>query len=286
MPEPIKRQHFYHAEATVLEGHLSLPLVEDIERQAYAKLPAVEGGYISEPPKGYRLGSVISYSSAYTQVAGHPDVKPGHGWSALATAVVEDFNVLDILTADRVVAQISTSHPLVGYVPSVSFLGTRFENLRIAGHPVEVKLDLDLLGPKPANDAPYSRDRGFLDKISSQYQPIRHHEDVPGDLHQRYNRLPAGFGSGKDYRETVECSLVNHVDGSYPGKSFGHAIRVPNFGVIHLATVHLEQSGYQEATGIFEETLFRLTMIELQMGCPVAGQAQAAALVINGHTKP
>jgi len=58
--------------------------------------------------------------------------------------------VLDVLTADRVVGQIITEHPLVGYVPIISFLGTRFENLRIAGHPVELDLDLNILGDKPA----------------------------------------------------------------------------------------------------------------------------------------
>ena len=62
-------------------------------------------------------------------------MKPGHGWATLTTVVVDDLNVLEVLTADRVVGQIITDYPLEGYVPAVSFLGTRFDNLRIAGHP-------------------------------------------------------------------------------------------------------------------------------------------------------
>ena len=81
-------------------------------------------------------------------MAGNRDVKPGHGFSTITTAVVEDLNVLDVVTADRVVAQISTEHPLVGYVPHITFLGTRFENLRIAGHKVELDLDPDFLGQR------------------------------------------------------------------------------------------------------------------------------------------
>ena len=49
---------------------------------------------------------------------------------------VEDLNGLDVLTADRVVAQIFTEHPPYDpengqsdAVPTVSFLGTRFDNL-------------------------------------------------------------------------------------------------------------------------------------------------------------
>ena len=58
-----------------------------------------------------------------------------------------------MVTADRVVGQTITEHPLVGYVPSISFLGTRFENLRIAGYPVEVEFDHGIFGPKPIDDA-------------------------------------------------------------------------------------------------------------------------------------
>jgi hypothetical protein len=281
MPEANLREHSYHAEATVLEGQLSLPLVQTIKPQAYAKL-SEQGGYLAQQSADYRLESVISFRSAYTQVAGNPDVKPGHGWSTLATSVIEEFNVLDVLTADRVVAQISIEHPLVGYVPHVTFLGTRFENLRIAGHPVKLDLDLDILGPKPEDDAPWSSAPGFLDRVANQHRCVRAHPSLLDELIQRYTGLPKRL----ENPEEVECSLVSQADGSFPGRCFGHVIEVPNFGTIVLGALRLEQRPYQTETGSHIETLFRLTMIELKLGCIAAGSAGAAQLIVNGRTKP
>jgi hypothetical protein len=274
-----KRVHTYHAEATVLSGNLTLPLEQEIKPQAYAKLPG-EGGYLSQRPCSYRLEGVISVGSAYTQVGGNPDPKPGHGWSTLCTSVVEDLNVMDVVTADRVVAQISTEHPLEGYVPTVTFLGTRFENLRIAGHPVKLDLDPNILGAKPASDAPYTSDPGFISRVSSQYQRIASQQNVPADLAERYNRLP----STSENQESIECSLVHHADGSYPGRSFGHVIDVPNFGRIHLAVLRLEHSEYEK--GVPKQTLFNLTMMKLHMGCVAAGKVALANSKTNGGTQP
>ena len=281
MNEEIKRTHLYHAEARALDADLQLPLTQETGSQAFVKL-SEQGGYLALHSERYRLGGVLSYSSAYTQVAGTHDVKPGHGWTTLATSVVEHLNVLDIVTADRVVAQVATEHPLVGYVPSVTFLGTRFENLRIAGHPVKLDLDLNILGEKPGNDAPYSKDSGFIQRVAGQYERLRGHRDLPADILERYNRPPSGSAN----QESIECSLVNHTDGSYPGKSFCHVIDVPNFGKIHLATLRLEQSDFHTTTAVPKKTLVNLTMIELHMGCLAAGRAGLGNTVTNGGTQP
>ena len=281
MSETNGRTHTYHAEATVLEGHLRLPLTQEIKPQAHAKLPD-EGGYIAQRAENYRLEGVISFRSAYTQVAGNRDVKPGHGWATLTTTAIEGLNVLDVLTADRVVGQIITGHPLVGYVPSISFLGTRFENPRIAGHPVELNLDLDLFGAKPANDAAYTLDPAVVGRVSRQYDRIREHQDLPADLLERYNRLSSTLGS----REAVKCSLVNHAAGAYPGLCFGHVITIPDFGKIILAKLTLTHEDFKQETGVPEKTTVRLTMIDLQLGCAIAGSVLIGTLSTNGGTKP
>src|SRR5580704_19357043 len=172
MPEEQKRYHVYEAEAEALSGHLTLPLIQAVAPPTFVKLNE-RGGYVSQHAENYRLGGVVSFRSAYTQVGGNPDVKVEHGWNTLTTAVVEGLNVLDVVTADRIVCQISTDHPLVGYVPTVTFLGTRIENLRIAGKEVDVDLNLDFLGPKPAKDAPYLKDAGFRARVEKQYAGIR-----------------------------------------------------------------------------------------------------------------
>src|ERR1700722_20211677 len=170
--EDIKRDHYFHAEATALSGILHLPLVQVINPQASAQLPEA-GGYLSQQAQPYKVESVISYESAHTQVAGNKEVKPGHGWSTLVTSVVEGLNILDVVTADRVVGQVSTEYPLKGYVPSITFLGTRFENLRIAGHPVKLDWDLNLCGKKPDGDAPYTKSSDFVNRVSKQHANLR-----------------------------------------------------------------------------------------------------------------
>jgi hypothetical protein len=281
MSDEFKREHSYHSEATVVAGHLRLPLEQEIKPQAFAKLPE-RGGYLSQHDHAYRLEGVLSYRSAYTQVAGNRDVKPDHGWSTLSTSVVEGLNVLDVVTADRVVSQVSIEHPLSGYVPAISFLGTRFDNLRIAGHPVRLDLDLNIVGPKPQNDLHYSSDSQFMNRVTSQHERMRSHPNLPADLLKRYNQLP----TKEDNLESIECSLVNQADGSFPGRSFGHVIDVPNFGKVYLATLRIDQADPQSDTGIPKQTLISLTMIRLEMGCIADGNVGVTQSIVNGRTRP
>jgi hypothetical protein len=275
------RTHIYHSEATVLEGHLELPLVQQIYPQAYAKIPE-EGGYLSQQHPGYRLEGVLSFENAYTQVAGNPDKKEGHGWNTLSTAVIEGLNVLDVLTADRVVAQLSTDHPLEGYTPTVSFLGTRFENLRIAGHPVKLHMNLDVLGPKPANDGSYIADLGVKQRAAEQLQSVKASGDASAEMSTGYNRNPV---SGEN-PESMQCSLVNQVEGGFPGRCFGHVIDVPNFGKIYLATLHVEHSDPDPEKKVPKRSQYHLSMIEMHLGCIASGKVALARGIVNGTTNP
>lgn len=279
MPEELKRQHIYHAEAVSFEGHLRLPFAQEIHPHNHVSL-SERGGYNTSHSENYRLGGVISYHSAYTQVGGNLDDKPKHGWNTLATSVIEGLNVMDVVTADRIVAQISTDHPLEGYIPTVTFLGTRFENLRIAGHRVELDLDPNILGSKPANDAPYTSDAGFLDRVTRQYERIRGQKNLSDEIVRRYNQLPTASTN----RESIECSLVNQAQGSYPGHSYGHVIDVPHFGKIYLASLHLHQSDFDAKTGIPKRTTFSLSMIRMEMGCTGSGNSTGGNAKTNGMT--
>jgi hypothetical protein len=272
---PAPRQHLYDAQAFALEGDLELPLRAEIKPQAYLDLPE-SGGYLSQHTCAYRLEGIISFRAAYTQVAGNLDRKPGHGFVTLATAVLEDFNILDVVTADRVVAQASTEHPLEGSVPEITFLGTRFDNLRIAGHPVRVDLDLDFFGAKPASDAPWSASRDFRERVTAQYDNIRRQSNLPAEIAERYNRVPSNPGP----QVSIECSLVQHAEGSYPGRTFGHVIDVPHFGRVYLATVRLVETP-DPTTGMIS-TLYRLTMIEAKMGCLGSGSTSGGNTIVNG----
>jgi hypothetical protein len=281
MSEPTPRSYKYNAQAKILHGNLVLPLVQEIHPQAHTQLPE-EGGYRAAHSLDYRLEGVLSYEKAHSQVSGNAGVKPGQGWSTLTTTVIENLNILEVLTADRVVGQIITEHPLVGYVPTISFLGTRFENLRIAGHPVELDLDLNLLGDKPENDAPYASNAGVVSRVASQYERIRSHKELPAEVAERYNRLSSHLGSP----EAVECSLINQASGGYPGTSFGHVIHIPHFGTITLAKLVVTHSNPHPETGVPKKTQLQLRMIELKLGCAIHGDLVLAENDPNGVPEP
>src|SRR5580698_3150687 len=212
------RTHYFHAEANILSGHLRLPFEHHIKPQAHTHLPK-EGGYFSHRDEHFRLDSVLEYRSAYSHVAGNINPKPGGGWTTLVTTVIEGLNVMEVVTADRIVGQTITEHPAEGYVPRINFLGTRFENLRIAGFPVEVDLDMNMIGGKPANDATYPQDSGLIARVKSMLSRVGDREVLPEPLRERYNQLSSSLGS---QREEVECSLVKTATGAFPGTSSGH----------------------------------------------------------------
>lgn len=261
-----QRVHHFHAETTALRARLDHPITQELKPQAFVKL-SKEGGYLSEHSQDYRVEGVVAYKSAYTHVAGHKSPKPGHGWVTLVTAAIEHLNVLDVVTADRVVGQIATEHPVEGYVPSVTFLGTRFENLRIAGDPVEAKLDLQICGPKPDGDKLYLEDPGFLKRAGSK-------GNFPG-LREQWQQYIKDNDQGKAPKPhaSVECSLVSDLKAG-PWKTSGNRIDVPEFGKIFLAELRVDCD------------TFHLSMIRLEMGCLASGMMTMCAPIVNGSTYP
>jgi len=270
---------FYHAEASALEGRLNRPVTEIIYPQAPLSLPR-EGGYRSARVDKFRVQEVLSFSCAYTQVAGTPSLKADHGQTTLATAVLENFNVLDVVTADRIVAQIGTDYRKQSYIPSVTFLGTRFENLRIAGHPVHLELDINVLGEN-ARNARWTESRGLRDRIAGQRQTIESQNGVLPEYLESYNRLPSKEGT----LGSLGCSLVSHTEGSFPGHCFGHVIDVPHFGRIYLAVLRIRESDLDQESRLPLQTEISLTMIRIQMGCYGDGSVSGGNTIVNGGTK-
>jgi hypothetical protein len=284
-----KREHTYHAEATVLSGDLYHPLPQEIKPQTNAKLFSKESGYLSEHAEPYRLEGVISFDRAYTQVAGNPNSrKPEKGWNTLVTSVVEGLNVLDVVTADRVVGQIATHHTEKGYVPRIHFLGTRFENLRIAGH--LVKVNLHKKHPysleTPEDTSGYTGHEGFLERVKTLVDSIKGGDEVPEDLLTRYKNVV----SKANGNESIEGSLVTGVEDLPFGRGFGHVIDIPDFGKIHLAVLKITHSDYgldyDKKKMVWKKTLVELKMIELELGCIAGGMAAMGSAVVGGSTDP
>ncbi len=299
--------HTYHAKAEVLSGHLRLPLEREIQPQAPVLLNTKRDGYFFQRAERYSLEGLVAFKSGYTHVSGNRSLK-NHGWVTLATSVLEGLNVLDVITADRMVAQLSTEHPVEnGHVPYVTFLGTQFENLRIGGYPVQVELDLGICGDRPNDPTPYTQDAGFLNRVQRQCESIVGTQNIPRDLQVEYDKeleylaelRTYGDGSGKresqpnsraekgtrNYNERwgeaedntprVKCSLVKEVSPIPVAKSFGNVLAIPGFGIASLAAVEVSNRNY-----------FTLTMLDMRLGCIGDGKVQAVTTSSNGHTYP
>jgi hypothetical protein len=293
-----KWTHTYHAEAHALSGSFQFPVKQNIPPQAFAKFQSSREGYFFEQSRPFHLEGVISYQSAYTQVAGHRSPKEGHGFTTLATAVVEKLNILEVVTADRLVAQISTDHPEDYRPPTVTFLGTHFENLRIGGHTVEIEFNLGLCGARPRSDsvkgspvsAYLSPGSFFMNAVSKSYDDLHAslkrsfngedrkmegRKDLPELFRAKYHRdllAPARIkAQGKEAK--IECSLVKSLKVAGVGKSFGHLIHIPDFGKISLADLTVNHNS------------FNLTMLNFHLGCTGTGSGGAGTSNVNGGTK-
>ena len=278
--------HEYYAEADILSADIQQPVQDVIKPQAFVELSKKgrcgdKGHYHYKKADPFHLDGILSHEGGYTQVAGHPSSKIA-GFATLATSVVEGLNILDVVTADRVVAQISTVHPAygTGQVPEVTFLGTRFDNLRIAGHKVEVDRCLDILGPKLVDDESYFENGGVLDRISQQYDRIATAAELPDWASEEYPRgRPVLNGNG-----TLKCSLVNRVAGA-PGLSFGHVIDLPHFGRIFLGELTVKREPGDSGEGSYDKYRFHLTMIRTKMGCIGEGGTNIGTAETNGQGK-
>ena len=154
--------------------------------------------------------------------------------------------------------------------------------MRIAGHELKLNLDLDMLGPKPKKDAGYLSDRDFQKRVTAQRERVKGLKNLPADIAANFNPAPSRPGKPG----SLNCSLVNQVEGGYTGRSFGHAIDVPNFGKIYLATLCVEESDFDTPTGAPRKTTITLNMIKMVMGCVGAGNLDGGVGKTNGTSRP
>jgi len=254
-----ERTHTFHADASAFGGHIELPFEQVIAAQAPLTL-SPDGGYGSARADNFRFESIFAFKSAYTQVSGIKSRKRP-GWTTLATSVIEGLNVAEILTADRVVAQIITEHPaeMGKYAPMVNFVGTRFDNLRVGSCQIEVDLDLDLCKPQKQDQHGYPdkhtmEDSGFLQRVKA-----------------------AGYNSsaGPD-KAQIQCSLFEKatIKGKLPGSLQGNVLTIPGFGKAILAELIIDANSYS------------LNMLRMQLGSPTTGFISASHVIGNGTSQP
>jgi hypothetical protein len=267
-----QRVFYYHADASPFGGRFTHPVETIVPSHGSCSLPQA-GGQASSSVGRFHLDDIASCESAYSKIFGGEKKATGN-WTTMVTSVVEGLNILEVVKADRVVSKIAVEHPREGYHPKVTFVGSHFENLHIAGVRINPVLNTNLLASSKNKfpDVPFTEDKTFLDKAIANSRKMVKAEGAPDWVSNRY----AWVGSEKERRKKgyVLCSLVEQLEGAKPGSVFGHAVHVPGFGNVFLGEV------------IVEHGAFRLTMIRIEMGCPADGEVTIGTSNSNGRGIP
>jgi hypothetical protein len=306
--------HQYHAEADVLRGELKRPIEQKIEPQVPVELNDRRGGHLTRITEDVSIEGFISFRTGHTRVSGSRSLKR-HGWVTLSTSILEGFNVFEVITADRLVAQLSTNHPYEnGHVPQVTFLGTRFENLQLSGFPLKVTLNLGVCGEKPEDDKSYLEDPKFLRSIRGQTASIADSGFLPEKVKKQYDQRLTEIDWLIDHKGEmanhegikVTCSLVKSIDIKdipIPGlRTMGNVLVIPDFGAVSLAEVEVGIEPIDSTNGLrgYEteansssynrnsrrSNYFDLKMLNMELGCIGDGSVTAAHVKSNGQSYP
>lgn len=243
----------YNAQGHALSGHILRPLDHLIEVQAPTSLPTT-GGHGTSQVDDFGFQKFVSFKKGSSYASGSQE-KDENTFNTLVTATVEGLNILDVVTADRVVARISCHHVVPDDEAHIIVLGSNFENLRIAGCPVHVELDHELFLKLDTLQA--------VTKELATNPDFRRMAEDPFQTGQT-RKTPNSHGS-------IHCSLVKDMTTKCPGvKRRGHVFEVPQFGIVYVAEV------------IVEHSRRTLTMLRVELGCPVGGSVVVAQVQGNG----
>ncbi|HUA82454.1 MAG TPA: hypothetical protein VMB85_01250 [Bryobacteraceae bacterium] len=254
----MKIRFLYHADAVAASGYITLPVQETMPAQAAVAAPIL-GGYASAESTNFRHGKYLSFDRAQSHVVGsYSEKDKAHG--TLATTTVEGLNIMDVVTCDRIVARITTKHPESPGDSAFIPLGSRFENLRIAGHLIHIDLATDIFA-----------EHDTWSKLSDAHAK-------GGNVRTELEKLAitrAEGGGLPQKKGMMYCSLARRPDKLPGGLTWnGHGIYVPHFGTLYLGEYFVTQ------------TMHRLLMLHVDLGCSVEGCYGIGGADGNGGPPP
>lgn len=258
-PSPFRTFH-YHACAHAFSGHFKRPFEHQIDVLAASVLP-ITGGHGQARVENFQFREFVSFRKGTTHVSGaRLDDDKSH--NTLVTATVEGLNLLDVVTADRIVARLYSKHHEDEAEGSFNMIGSRFEGLRIADCDVKVDLDLEL----------FEKVRTYKEAVTE--------FDKKGDF---YKIASDPFKDrGKELLKNPEpngaflCSCVKDIKTACPGvtRIGHHGFHVRGFGTIFLGEVVITHG---------QRTV---TMIRFEMGSAVSATGTTVQASSNGRTYP
>ena len=251
----MEKRFLYHGEAIAASGVIRLPFKEVIDIQASVALP-MDGGYGSSRVDGFKYRELFSFASAHSVVIGAYS-EEDKAWQTMATTTIEKLDVMGVVTADRIVARITSKHPKNGDEPCIIPLGSSFENLRIAGVPVAVNLATDLF-------TKFGTFTGLQKACRSDPKSLEPLLMTPPDGKD----LPLSKGGITGVTLVRECGYRDKASVTK------NAIKVDHFGTVYLAEMYVSDNAR------------RLVMLRLELGCPVEGAVALGSVGGNGSPWP
>lgn len=295
---PLKTFH-YHADVNAIGGYIDRPFNGFVPSHTSASLPIV-GGFIEKQRNRSRSWKdIVNFSSESTHVSGSKKDEPNDGpWTTQVSATVNDLNILDVITAKKVVVQLSIAHPHDGGNPTVSLVGTQFIDLAISGTIIKPVIRYDLFsdhdGKRPDDpakkdrtaypQAPWTQQPKFLEKARNQAANARkkftenyNEESVPDWVKHHFHWFDTDKADASADRDYVPCSLIDELPplpDNFPGVVCGNAVYIPGFGKVFFGEVHVHKD------------VHRVSMIRTQLGSPVGGAVSACVASSNGKGPP
>ena len=251
----VKKLYSFRADANALGGFLEEPFEKILPTLAPVSLPAV-GGFASARSGAFNLDEIVSCSAAYTRVSGKQHNANG-SISILVAAVVENLNILEVVTAERIVAQASITIEDDGG-PCISFAGSRFDGLRVAGCENKPDLNPDLNGGLALTRADIQKAGQAQAKRLIDCFKAGGDEDAYEWALKRHGWMTEE--PPQEDGRTILCSLVDGFGANSANGARGHIVEIPGFGRIIIGEVFVSRESIQ------------LVAIRAELGCPVAGK--------------
>ncbi len=244
----------FHACAHAFSAQFTRPFHHQIDVQAQSALPVI-GGHGHARVENFQFREFISFKAGYSHVSGGHQADDDSN-NTLSTAVLEGLNMLDVLTADRVVSRLYSKHFAKSREGNISYLGSKFENLRIAGFPVHFKINCDVHDDILTFE---SAEKAFAS--NGEFKKIAEDPFETGD-----KLKPA------DIDGAFLCSIVKDLKTDCPGvKVQGHSLYVPGFGKVFLGELLVKHG---------EKTL---TMLRFDLGSSTSGSGTGGGTKTNGQ---
>lgn len=221
-------------------GYFVRPTPMPIE-SVTAKVPLL-GGMATQQRSATRMPFLAFESASVTAFGGVDNEGTARSY---AQAVVERLNVLEVVTADRCVATVS-SEQRPGEQPTIRIQDARVDGLRVFGRAVEVQFSF------PFNEFPTFEDwHRFASNHNLEEWAVREEKPAQDDnqltwAHLGINLRGAGFSESN-----VEIE--------------GNVMHLPDFGSIHFGEILIARS-YR-----------RISMLRFQLGSPVEGQIEVSS---------